>query len=71
VTNIDFYKQRRWFAVIDDCVGGYSITMVDKPTSVLNWVKNPEEIEIGNFLSKELATYIVHLHNSTLPKGSI
>lgn len=66
-----YAMQVPWFAVIDDTIGGWSISLVDKPVSKLNPVRNPREITIGDFLTEELARYIVELHNRAqgFPEG--
>lgn len=52
----------RWFAVIDNTIGGWSISNVNQTVAD----SNPYEgrFELGNFLSESEARHIVDLHNA-------
>lgn len=51
----------RWYVVVNDLVGGYSISHVDKPLSQQDPTKG--EGEIADFITKEVAEHIARLHN--------
>lgn len=51
-----------WYAVVDDLIGGYNVSNVNKPASQANVHEN--EFEIGCFMTKETAQHIVELHNA-------
>lgn len=55
------FSDQGWYAVVDDCIGGWAISNVDKPTSEQYYRKG--ELELGSFLTEEMARYIVGLHN--------
>jgi hypothetical protein len=52
----------KWFVVVNDLVGGWSIANVDKPLSEMNFHSGGER-EVGDFWSKEIAEHIVKMHN--------
>lgn len=54
----------KWFAVLDDTVGGWAIANVNKPVSAHDPSKG--EFSIGDFLDEPLARYIVAMHNYRL-----
>lgn len=59
------FLEQRWYVLVDDLVGGYAIANVDKKrVSALDWRQS--ESTIGEFISEELATYIVKMHNHWL-----
>jgi hypothetical protein len=55
-----------WYVVEDDVVGGWAIAMVNKPLSEILG----REPVIGEMLTKELANYIVTLHNYRLGQSN-
>jgi hypothetical protein len=57
-----------WYALPDDVVGGWCIMTANVPPSQVNW-RDPTEdttYRVGSFLSKEIAEYVVSLHNSNI-----
>lgn len=54
---IDF----KWYVVVNDLVGGWGISNVDKPYSQHNFKSG--DVMLGEFISKPLAEYVVALHN--------
>jgi hypothetical protein len=50
---------RRWFAVVNDTIGGYSISPTNQPTSV-------GHLEVATFINFEAAKHMVRLHNTWL-----
>lgn len=57
--------EQRWYVLVDDLIGGYSIANVDKGrTSALDWRQG--DSELGNFISEEVAVHIVKQHNLLL-----
>ena len=55
---------KRWYAVVDDLIGGYSASTVDKPVSQH---RSPDEFDVASFMDEETARHIVELHNRSLP----
>lgn len=58
--------QKKWFPVVDDLIGGWAISTVDKPESERT-VTNGED-GVANFITEELARYVCGMHNRTLPR---
>lgn len=54
-----------WYAKPDDLVGGWCIMNVDKTPAFCNFFE-ANEIQIGCFLSEDIAKRIVRLHNGEL-----
>lgn len=55
-------RQQRWYVLVDDEVGGYSIANVDKKrVSALDWRQG--DSVVADFVSEEIALYIVKMHN--------
>lgn len=52
----------RWFVVINDVVGGWSVSNVDKPLSEQDHSKG--EFELFECWDKDSAQYIVALHHN-------
>lgn len=53
----------QWYAVINDLVGGWAISTVDKPLAEHDFSK---DLVVGDFLTEEIARYIVNLHNALI-----
>lgn len=55
----------RWYAVVNDLIGGWCIATADKPLSQ----HRPDDgvTFVGDFLSEEIARHVVELHNASLP----
>lgn len=49
----------KWYAVVNDTIGGWCIKLENTPSSAGG-------IEIADFMSKEVAEYIVELHNRNI-----
>lgn len=52
----------RWFAVVNDLIGGWAVSHVDKPLSQQDWEQG--EGEIADFCTEAVARHIVDLHNA-------
>jgi hypothetical protein len=70
VVNRDFRKNPitpeevtycRWYAVVNDLIGGWSIATADLPESQIN-VFN-DEFEVGTFMHEDTAKHIAYMHN--------
>jgi hypothetical protein len=51
----------RWYAVVDNLIGGYAISNVNKFTADLNHLKG--EYEIASFIDMATAEHLAMLHN--------
>ena len=51
----------KWYVVVNDLIGGYAISHINKPLSEHNYKAG--EGELGDFLTQEIAEHIVELHN--------
>lgn len=51
----------RWYAVVDNLIGGYAISNVDKPTAELDHLKG--EYDVATFMDFATAEHMVSLHN--------
>ncbi len=60
------YFQERWYAVVNDLVGGWAVATVDRPLSEID-TKSRTVVVVADFVSEEAARYIATLHN--LNKG--
>lgn len=57
----DDFLSLKWYVVLDDIVGGWAVSTIDKPLSEMDYRKNERHwIECA---VKEHAQYIVDLHN--------
>jgi len=61
-------QTHKWYTVVNDLVGGWSITLIDKPMSQHN-PSVPGDGEIADFVDEETARYICELHNNALGRG--
>lgn len=52
----------RWYAVVDDLIGGYSISNVNKTTSNADHFKG--EYDFASFIDRDVAQHMVDLHNA-------
>lgn len=50
---------RRWYAVPNDLIGGWSITTIDVPLSSLD---GAADWHVGDFLTERIARHVVDLH---------
>lgn len=55
---------QRWYVQVDDLIGGWCVTNVNKPPSQLNWEIG--EYEVASFVLEDVARHIAHLHNQSL-----
>lgn len=56
---------QRWYILIDDLVGGWSVANVDKGrVSEPDWAQG--EVTVADLISEEIAHYIVKRHNLSL-----
>lgn len=53
-----------WYAVVDDLIGGWAVSNVNKTTAEMDFEQG--EIEIASFASEEHARHIAELHNRSL-----
>lgn len=54
----------RWYVVVNDLIGGWAVSHIDKPLSAQDFQHG--EGDIFDSLTKELAEYIVVLHHAHL-----
>jgi hypothetical protein len=52
----------RWYPVVNDLVGGWAVSHVDKPLSEQDWRKG--DGDIADFCSELVARHIADLHNA-------
>jgi len=52
----------RWYAVIDDTIGGWSISNIDQSVATLNPYEG--RFELGSFLTEYEAKHIAFVHNA-------
>jgi hypothetical protein len=60
----DFFEytiEQKWYVVVDDLVGGWAISTVDKPLSEVDF-RDRSVVIVADTLSKEIAEYLVYLH---------
>lgn len=50
---------KKWYAVVNDVIGGYCIKLEDVPASAGG-------IEVADFMDQKIAEHIVELHNKAL-----
>lgn len=55
------YMSQRWYAVVNDEIGGYAVANVDKPVSAHDLEQG--ERAIGEFFSEQAAKHVAELHN--------
>lgn len=60
-------KYCKWYAVVDDLIGGYLISTIDKPASQLDMKTG---CHVASFTSKENADHIAELHNAWLDRNA-
>ena len=53
-----------WFVVVDDLIGGFAVSNVDKPTSEID----RPDLVITDFIDEAAARHVVELHNSWLER---
>lgn len=51
----------RWYAVVDNLIGGYAISNVNKTTADMNHLEG--EYEVASFMDQATAEHMVMLHN--------
>lgn len=56
-----------WYVVVNDLVGGFAVSHIDKPLSEQNFQDG--EGDLFDSVTRELADYIVGLHNAQLEGG--
>lgn len=59
----------RWYAVVNDLIGGWCIHTADVPCSELRYLDHDDHREIATFTSQADAEYIAALHNERLGAG--
>jgi hypothetical protein len=57
----------RWYAMLDDMIGGWCVMNADKSPSESNFVSG--EWQVVRFTSKGIAQHIANLHNDWLDAG--
>lgn len=52
----------RWYAIENDCIGGWDVSTVNLPESQ----RDPQfgEFEVGTFMTKEVAEHVAYVHNA-------
>lgn len=53
-----------WYVVVNDLVGGWAVSHIDKPLSLQRFQLG--EGDLFDAVTKELAEYVVGLHNARL-----
>lgn len=51
-----------WYSVIDDTIGGYAVSTVDRPISG----HGIRDIFVGDFMTKMISEHVAELHNHYL-----
>ena len=54
-------RRHRWYAVLNDTIGGYAVSNVNKPVSKLEYRRG--EVEVACFVTQDDAEHIADLHN--------
>lgn len=62
--NLDDILMAVWYPVVDDCIGGYAVSNVDKPVSGHD--HDAGEGAIADFVDERVAKHIAELHNAWL-----
>jgi hypothetical protein len=57
-----------WYATINDLIGGWSVSNVDKPASLRDHREG--DVAVADFMEKRCARHIVSLHNASLANKS-
>lgn len=64
--DMEAIRRSRWYAVVDDTIGGYAVSNVDKPVSEHDWRKG--QIGVACFMDRQDAEHIAELHNEWLAR---
>lgn len=59
----EYVIEQEWYTVVDDLVGGFAIATVNKPLSEIDF-RDRSVFVVADMLSKELADYVVYLHET-------
>ncbi len=59
----------RWYAAVDDLVGGWCVSNVDKRASEQDF--RTGDIYIADALNEDIAQHIIELHNATLGEEEV
>jgi hypothetical protein len=51
----------KWYPVVDDCIGGWAVSHVDKPVSEHD--HDEDECSLADFVDEGMAKHIAELHN--------
>jgi hypothetical protein len=62
-SELEFLK-KKWYVVVDDVVGGWAISSIEKPVSLMDY--NKYERHWVEADTKEIADHIAELHNRSL-----
>jgi hypothetical protein len=57
--DVDWVLTLKWFAVANDTIGGWSVMIDERPPSMGG-------LELGCFISEDIACHLVDLHNESL-----
>lgn len=63
----DFLRQR-WYVVVNDLIGGWAISNVDKPAHALRFPPHGQDYMIADMLTRESAEHVRDLHNAWLDR---
>jgi hypothetical protein len=68
--NVDF-MQRRWYAVVNDLVGGWAVATADQPVHALRLPPHGEDYLVADMLTEKAAQHVRDLHNASLRLGNV
>jgi hypothetical protein len=63
--NEERFMRARWYAVVDDLIGGWAVATADKPVSMFD---NRREVVLYETVSERIALHVVRLHNELLTR---
>jgi hypothetical protein len=58
------FIRKKWYVVVDDVVGGWAISSIEKPVSLMDYNKFERRWIVAD--GKEIANHIAELHNRSL-----
>jgi hypothetical protein len=58
--------QQRWYVVVNDLLGGWAVSNVDKPVHALMFPPHGEEYMIADMMDQRTAQHVRDLHNAWL-----
>lgn len=58
-------QQYRWYACVNDLIGGWAVNTADVPSSQLDYAHRTDHREVACFATQEDAEHIANLHNAS------